>query len=54
MRKGSALDPLRNFLKKVSKNFKNFRKRINFTNLVLKNGETMPFSIVKRLLFLLS
>jgi len=27
MRKGSALDPLRNFLEKVSKNFKNFQKR---------------------------
>jgi len=27
MRKGSALDPLRNFLEKVSKNFKNFRKK---------------------------
>ena len=33
---------------------KAFKKGINCTNLVLKNGETPPFSIVKWLLFLLS
>ena len=26
-RKGSALDPLKNFLKKVFKNFKNFKEQ---------------------------
>jgi len=33
---------------------KTFEKGISCTNLVLKNGKTPPFSIVKRLLFLLS
>jgi hypothetical protein len=41
-------------LKKVLWNPKNFQKGSNFTNLVLKNGETPPFSIVKWLLFQLS
>jgi len=44
-----------NFSRKASPHpSKAFKKGINFTNLVLKNGETMPFSIVKWLLFLLS
>ena len=30
MRKGSALDPPKNFLKKVLRNLKNFRKRVIF------------------------
>ena len=44
-----------NFSRKASPHpSKAFKKGINFTNLVLKNGETPPFSIVKWLLFLLS
>ena len=43
MRKGSALDPPKNFLEKVSKNFKNFQKRVIFTNLVQLNDELNHF-----------
>ena len=39
MRKGSALDPLRNFLKKVSKNFKNFNEKEKERNKPLTPGE---------------
>ena len=43
MRKGSALDPLRNFLEKVSNDFKNFEKGPYFTNLIQLNDEHHHF-----------
>jgi len=48
------LTRLETFWKKFLRTSKTFKKGIKFTNLVLKNGETMPFSIVKWLLFQLS
>jgi len=43
MRKGSALDPPKNFLRKVLRNLKNFQKGLFFTNLVLLNDEFHHF-----------
>ena len=45
---------LETFWKKFLRTSKTFKKGLFFTSLVLKNGETPPFSIVKWLLFLLS